>query len=117
MTKFNVSHEEAFLHVQSRRFCINPNLNFQRQMDAYEDIHSASLAMTQYMAKIQANGRPNGSASMQATHRRKRDTETDSGDETLQIDEDLRDRNLHAQRKRLASPGGGVHHFVGEQSM
>ena len=117
MMTFNVTHEEAFLHVQARRFCASPNVKFQRQIEAYEDIHSASLAMTNY-----ANARPgnnNGedaNGDGQSAHRRKRDPVTDL-DDNEETDEDLRERNMHAQRKRRGSDDDQEHLFAGEHVM
>lgn len=118
MMTFNVTHEEAYLHVQARRFCASPNLNFQRQIDAFEDIHEASLAMTQHAKQLQANGTAeaclNGHGN--AAARRKRGAAADD-DGKEDGDEDLQERNLHAQRKRRGSDHEGVHHYMGEQAM
>jgi hypothetical protein len=109
MMTFNVSHEEAFVHVQNRRFCAAPNTNFQRQIEAYEDIHSASLAMAKYAFGDQ-------SATTLPLNRRKRGDADGNGEEEDE-DEELRERNLHAQRKRKGSEEDEVHHYRGEQTM
>lgn len=44
----NASHEDAFNHVQSRRFCASPNTNFKRQIEAYESINAAMVAIAQH---------------------------------------------------------------------
>lgn len=116
MMTFNVTHEEAFLHVQARRFCASPNLSFQRQIEAYEDIHTASLAMTDYAKQYSGNGRADGSSLSQGANRRKRESaaDMDAGEDT---DDDLRERNLLAQRKKIDSDEDEDHSFVGEQTM
>lgn len=116
MTTFNVSHEEAFLHVQSRRFCASPNPSFQRQIEAYEDIHTASLEMTKYAHTHAGDNSMNNGQNAQTAHRRKRDSGTEMDDDE-ENDEDLRERNLHAQRKRRGSYEDEEHSFMGESTM
>lgn len=116
MMTFNVTHEEAFLHVQARRFCASPNVSFQRQIEAYEDIHSASLAMTNYAKTNPHEQAKVAQGEAQSTNRRKRDFALDMDDEE-EIDEDLKERNLHAQRKRRGSDEEEEHSFVGEHVM
>lgn len=120
MMTFNVTHEEAYLHVQARRFCASPNLNFQRQIDAFEDIHGASLAMTEHAKQLQqanASSDSGFNALTQSATRRKRGTAADGDEDGDDADEDLQERNLHAQRKRRGSDEEEVHHYVGEQIM
>lgn len=108
MVTFDTTHEEAFSHVQSRRFCVSPNTNFQRQIEAYEDIHKASLAMANYSRQADAVVVP----------RRKRDDLLEDGtDGDDDDDEELKERNLHAQRKRRGSEEEEYHHYAGEQTM
>ncbi len=45
MSSFNLPQEEAFQYLQARRFCISPNLGFQHQLEAFQHIHEAKLAM------------------------------------------------------------------------
>lgn len=116
MTTFNVSHEEAFLHVQSRRFCASPNLSFQRQIEAYEDIHTASLEMTKYAQTYPGDEAMSTGLGPQHASRRKRDSGTEMDDDE-ENDEDLRERNLHAQRKRRGSDEDEEHSFMGERAM
>lgn len=116
MMTFNVTHEEAFLHVQARRFCASPNANFQRQIEAYEDIHSASLAMTNLANAQSGNNGIRANGNGHSANRRKREAATDL-DDNEEIDEDLKERNLHAQRKRRGSDDEQEHSFAGEQGM
>ncbi|CAH7669464.1 protein-tyrosine phosphatase-like protein [Phakopsora pachyrhizi] len=45
MASFNISAEAAFQFVQSRRFCVSPNLGFLHQLNAYEPICEAQRTM------------------------------------------------------------------------
>lgn len=102
MCAMNASHEEAFNHVQSRRFCASPNTNFKRQIEAYESINAAMVAMAQYsgqaglddsdQAQAQARRRKRGHEDAdhlgeggqygtQASHGRKRRDMADSDEE------------------------------------
>ena len=68
MCAMNATHEDAFNHVQSRRFCASPNTNFKRQIEAYESINQAMVAMAQH-----ANANPGQQDGTNV--RRKRDLE------------------------------------------
>ncbi|KAI7933184.1 hypothetical protein MJO28_017782 [Puccinia striiformis f. sp. tritici] len=57
MARYNVSSEAAFHFVQSRRFCISPNMGFLHQLDAYEPICQATHSMAQHHQPI--SERPN----------------------------------------------------------
>ncbi|KAL5009119.1 hypothetical protein ScPMuIL_014700 [Solemya velum] len=46
METYGLSYKDAFLYVQQRRFCINPNEGFARQLMEYEPIYRAKLSMT-----------------------------------------------------------------------
>ncbi|WAQ85085.1 hypothetical protein PtA15_5A659 [Puccinia triticina] len=48
MASYNVSSEAAFHFVQSRRFCVSPNMGFLHQLDAYEPICQATHSMAQH---------------------------------------------------------------------
>ncbi|KAG0142075.1 hypothetical protein CROQUDRAFT_663019 [Cronartium quercuum f. sp. fusiforme G11] len=48
MAKYNMSSDDAFQFVQTRRFCVSPNMAFIHQLDAYEPICQARRAMAQY---------------------------------------------------------------------
>lgn len=50
MATHNVTSEAAFHFVQSRRFCVSPNMGFLHQLDAYEPICRATHSMAQYNA-------------------------------------------------------------------
>jgi len=43
MEKYGLAYKEAFRHVQSKRFCINPNDGFAQQLQEYEPIYLARL--------------------------------------------------------------------------
>lgn len=45
MEKYGLAYKEAFLYVQQKRFCINPNEGFARQLMEYEPIYKARLTM------------------------------------------------------------------------
>ena len=98
MTRMNCTHEEAFQYVQNRRFCVSPNMGFQRQIEAYESIHKAIQAVAQAGPLNGGNGSENGGA-VRIMHRRKRGADEEGVDQD-EADEELRERNLHAQRKR-----------------
>ncbi|ESO86164.1 hypothetical protein LOTGIDRAFT_195282 [Lottia gigantea] len=63
MEKFGVNYREAFLFVQQRRFCINPNEGFAQQLIEYEPIYKAKLFL------------PNGYNNMGTCKRKSRDDE------------------------------------------
>lgn len=71
MCALNIPHEEAFAHVQARRFCISPNQGFQHQIEAYQHIWEA---MNQCASDPNLNLRPTDA-------RRKRNTGMDEDDE------------------------------------
>lgn len=96
MTALDLPHDEAFQYVQNRRFCVSPNLNFQRQIEAYESIHKASLAMAQYRIDDSIDDIRKGG---EGFNRRKRPSSLD-GDAEHEIDEEVRQRNLQAQKRR-----------------
>jgi len=75
MTAFNLSQEEAFQYVQARRFCISPNLGFQHQLEAYQHIHEASVAISNDLLAGQRNGA-----------RRKRCESDDDEDDEMDVD-------------------------------
>jgi hypothetical protein len=70
MVSCNLSNEEAFQYVQARRFCVSPNLSFQHQIEEFEPIYRASLAI----ANDPAAGRLGDS-------RRKRPSESEGEDD------------------------------------
>lgn len=41
MEKYGLSYKEAYVHVQQKRFCINPNEGFTQQLIEYEPIYRA----------------------------------------------------------------------------
>jgi len=43
MEKYEVPYKDAFEHVQSKRFCVNPNVFFAQQLEEYEPIFRARL--------------------------------------------------------------------------
>lgn len=95
MAVTNMTHDKAFQYVQHRRFCASPNVNFQRQIEAYESIHQAAVAMAEY-AKT-ANGQQRRSGSPNPRKRR--------GDEEEDVEEGVPDQdaqwsNRSAQRRR-----------------
>ncbi|KAK6181694.1 hypothetical protein SNE40_009500 [Patella caerulea] len=45
MEKFGISYRKAFLFVQQKRFCINPNEGFAQQLIEYEPIYRARLSL------------------------------------------------------------------------
>ncbi|KAL8279330.1 hypothetical protein RQP46_008367 [Phenoliferia psychrophenolica] len=93
MCKTNLSHEDAFMFVQSRRFCVAPRVEFQHQLEAYGPIFQAGQTMA-------------GDAGAQAGQRaRRRGREDEDEDEDGTGDNDMMDDDsVHQpQRKR----GGG----------
>jgi len=52
MASYNVSSEAAFHFVQSRRFCVSPNMGFLHQLDAYEPICQATYSMAQHQQPL-----------------------------------------------------------------
>lgn len=88
MTSLSVSHDEAFQHVQNRRFCVSPNLGFLRQLEAYEPIYRANLSMLQAKAQRQAAGGADENGSGSGSSRRKREDEEDE-----ELEEEERCRN------------------------
>lgn len=45
MAKYNMTSEDAFQFIQSRRFCASPNLGFLRQLDEYDFICQAKRSI------------------------------------------------------------------------
>ncbi|PLW48296.1 hypothetical protein PCANC_12898 [Puccinia coronata f. sp. avenae] len=70
MASCNVSSDTAFHFVQSRRFCVSPNMGFLHQLDAYEPICQATYSMAQQQQQ---------STTDRATVRRKR-SQTEEGE-------------------------------------
>jgi hypothetical protein len=77
----NASHEDAFNHVQSRRFCASPNTNFKRQIEAYESINQATVAMAKYAAASGATG--NGGQQQDSSALRRKREDDDAGEEDM----------------------------------
>jgi serine/threonine/tyrosine-interacting protein len=71
MQAFDVTQEKAFEHVQARRFCIAPNQNFSRQLEAFQHIHEASLAIS----------RDAGAGQDRVAQRRRRNDDSEDEDE------------------------------------
>ncbi|KAM0751554.1 phosphatases II [Meredithblackwellia eburnea MCA 4105] len=81
MCKTSLSHEDAFMFVQSRRFCIAPRVEFQHQLEAYGPIFMASQMMASDA----------GARSGQNSRRRGReddDDDEDGGNDDMVMDED-----------------------------
>lgn len=55
MEKHGVTYKEAFQHVQSKRFCVNPNVFFVQQLEEYEPIFRARLCGPKESKGIDAN--------------------------------------------------------------
>ncbi|XP_028398633.1 serine/threonine/tyrosine-interacting protein A-like [Dendronephthya gigantea] len=51
METYGLTYREAFLHVQNKRFCINPNEGFVQQLMEYEPIYLANYQMKQFNSK------------------------------------------------------------------
>jgi len=47
MEKYGVTYKLAFQYVQSKRFCVNPNVFFVQQLEEYEPIFRARLCQSQ----------------------------------------------------------------------
>ncbi|EDO33587.1 predicted protein [Nematostella vectensis] len=60
METYGLAYREAFLFVQQRRFCINPNEGFTQQLMEYEPIYLANYQAKQQIANMESMGRPNG---------------------------------------------------------
>lgn len=45
METYGLSYKDAFLRVQQKRFCINPNEGFAQQLREYEPIYRAKLTL------------------------------------------------------------------------
>jgi serine/threonine/tyrosine-interacting protein len=97
MVATRMPHEDAFQYVQARRFCVAPNSNFQRQIEAYEDIHRASLSMAHFNQRVDGQ-QENGER--RARRKRTESSQQDAGDTGDSEDEELKERNLLAQRRR-----------------
>lgn len=103
MVTLNISNDDAFQYVQNRRFCISPNLNFQRQIEAYESIHQASMSMMAYAQ--QQDGPPVNGSSAQSGRRKRADSDADENGSYSTTTAEAEDygRSQHAQRFK-ASP-------------
>ena len=108
MTSLNLPHDEAFQYVQGRRFCVSPNLNFQRQIEAYESIHKASLTMAPSGDGITRTLGVGVGKGANGANRRKRMDPVRDGDED-DVDDELRDRNIQAQRRKNADGDNEAH--------
>ncbi|KAI5478966.1 hypothetical protein MNV49_004369 [Pseudohyphozyma bogoriensis] len=89
MCKADLTHEDAFLFVQGRRFCVAPRVEFQHQLEAYKPIFMASAAMST----------DRGAQSAPRSNRRTREDDDDDDDDGgmgvdggMAVDDDMRQR-------------------------
>lgn len=54
MERYGLTYKEAFLYVQQKRFCINPNEGFVQQLKEYEPIYRARVALEGGLSSINA---------------------------------------------------------------
>lgn len=76
MCKADLSHDDAFLFVQSRRFCVAPRVEFQHQLEAYKPIYNASQTMA--YSSFAGGG---GGVNQRGSRRRAREDDDDDDDE------------------------------------
>jgi hypothetical protein len=112
MITLSLTPEDAFNHVQSRRFCCSPNPSFFHQIEAYRDIWDAG----------QISSRDGGLNSRGSDVRRKRevDDEGDDDEEEIQRAPDwgpTRPRTGRKVRPLRGQRGVGVEGGVGNTDM
>lgn len=88
MESYGLTYLKAYQHVQQKRFCINPNEGFVRQLIEYEPIYMAKLQMAGTSSVLSCNDQ-HGEVSLKRSFD---DREEDSSD--IDNDEDNR-YNMH----------------------
>uniref|UniRef100_UPI00358F433B serine/threonine/tyrosine-interacting protein n=1 Tax=Myxine glutinosa TaxID=7769 RepID=UPI00358F433B len=69
METFGLKYREAFLYLQQRRFCINPNAGFVNQLQEYEAIYLARLTIQKLAAQdMPRTPQSTGSIARKRTH-------------------------------------------------